>query len=235
MSAPVRIPCWASTSISAAGATTSLPAGLSGPWRSDCSKRTAHSTPDWPWWEDSLTWGNAKLPHAMLVAGSALGRDDMVRSALTAIGWLLKVQTGEAGQLSIIGNQGWFFRGGVRAPFDQQPIEAKGLVQACLAAATITREKQWADQARRCFEWFAGRNDLDLPLYNSETGGCHDGLTPGGVNANQGAESTLAYILSVLELHQYDRTQKAEQNTAQGQYSLRRSASQGSTGRRPLP
>lgn len=171
----------------------------------------------------------------MLVAGSALGRDDMVRSALTAIGWLLKVQTGEAGQLSIIGNQGWFFRGGVRAPFDQQPIEAKGLVQACLAAATITREKQWADQARRCFEWFAGRNDLDLPLYNSETGGCHDGLTPGGVNANQGAESTLAYILSVLELHQYDRTQKAEQNTAQGQYSLRRSASQGSTGRRPLP
>lgn len=168
-----------------------------------------NALPDWPWWEDSLTWGNAKMPHALLVAGFALGREDMVAAALKALRWLLDVQTGDRGQLSIIGNRGWYLRGKERARFDQQPIEAKGLVQACLAAAGITRDKQWTDEAVRCFEWFTGHNDVGLPLYNPQTGGCQDGLGTDGVNANQGAESTLAYLISVLELHHYDRAQKA--------------------------
>jgi hypothetical protein len=172
----------------------------------------ANATGDWPWWEDQLTWGNAKLPHAMLICGASLSRDDMVEAALTALRWLLEVQTGEAGRLSIIGNRGWFRRGGERARFDQQPIEAKGLVQACLAAAYLTREAFWTKQAVRCFEWFRGGNDLGAVMYNEETGGCYDGLAEDGAAANQGAESTLAYLLSVLELHAYARAQRASED-----------------------
>lgn len=173
-----------------------------------------HATSDWPWWEDWLTWGNAKLPHALLVAGSSLSRPDMVEAALKALSWLLDVQTGHQGQLSIIGNNGWYFRGRRRARYAQQPIEAKGLVQVCLAAATVTGERRWADQACRCFEWFLGRNDTHLSLYNAQTGGGQDGLGAGGVNANQGAESTLAYLLSVLELHHYNLARKEQANLA---------------------
>lgn len=171
---------------------------------------------DWPWWEDYLTWGNAKLPHALLIAGSALERKDMVEAALRALRWLLEVQTGDSGQLSVIGNRGWYYRGSEPARFDQQPIEAKGLVQACLAAALRDRDPFWTREAERCFQWFLGGNDLGRALYNPETGGCHDGLLAEGPNANQGAESTLAYLLSVLELHHYHRTQKAQEAMASG-------------------
>ncbi len=165
-----------------------------------------HATDEWPWWEDWLTWGNAKLPHALLVGGHALHRDDMIHAALRALRWILDVQTGDHGQLSIIGNAGWYLRGNPeRARFDQQPIEAKALVQACLTAAAVTRDPVWARQAERCFAWFTGGNDLGLPVYNAKTGGGQDGLTVHGVNANQGAESTLAYTLSVLALHNYER------------------------------
>jgi hypothetical protein len=173
-----------------------------------------YATPEWPWWEDHLTWGNAKLPHALLIAGAALGREDMVEAALTAMRWLLAVQAGDAGQLSVIGNRGWYERGRMPARFAQQPIEAKGLVQACLAAAAATRNNQWTQHAARCFEWFLGRNDLKVPLYNAQTGGCQDGLEAEGPNANQGAESTLAYIISVLELRHYARMQRAERDIA---------------------
>ena len=165
-----------------------------------------NATPDWPWWEDGLTWGSAKLPHAMLVAASALDRREMAQAALTALRWLLEVQTGQNGRLSIIGNRGWYRRGGRPARFGQQPIEAKALVQACLAAAAVTGDVYWTGQAKRSFQWFQGRNDVGKPLYNAETGGCHDGLEPQGINANQGAESTLAYLLSVLALHHYQRS-----------------------------
>jgi hypothetical protein len=164
-----------------------------------------HREPDWPWWEDELTWGNAKLPHALMVAGRFLGREEYVQAGLKSLRWVLDIQTGSAGQLSIIGNRGWYQRGRKMAQYDQQPIEAKALVQACLAAAMITADPFWAGEARRCFEWFIGRNDAGLPLYNSETGGGQDGLLPEGVNENQGAESTLAYLLSVLELHLYQQ------------------------------
>ncbi len=158
---------------------------------------------DWPWWEDWLTWGNAKLPHALLVAGATLNRPDMIDDAVRSLRWLVDVQTGDGGQLSIVGNNGWYVRGSERARFAQQPIEAKGMVQTCLAAAAVTGEQQWADHACRCFEWFTGRNDIGQALYDPATGGGQDGLEANGVNANQGAESTLAYILSVLELHHY--------------------------------
>ena len=160
---------------------------------------------DWPWWEDTLTYDNAKLPHALLVSGASLERPDMLRAALAALEWLLKIQTAQEGHLSVIGNRGWLTRGRERARFDQQPLEAYALVHACLDAARITAEADWADHARRCFAWFRGGNDLGISLFNEETGGCYDGLEPEGVNLNQGAESTLAYLLSLLELHAYER------------------------------
>jgi len=172
-------------------------------WRS-------HAGDDWPWWENSLTWGNAKLPHAMLVAGQRLGRADVVDAALQALRWLVEIQRSADGHLSVIGNQGWYVRGGPRARYDQQPIEAKALVQACLAAAGITGDPYWAVEAGRAFRWFTGANDAGTALYNPETGGGFDGLLPNGVNTNQGAESTLAYLLSVLELHLYDRARRED-------------------------
>lgn len=174
----------------------------------------AHATDEWPWWEDVLTWGNAKLPHALVAAGHSLGREEMTAAGLKALRWLVDIQTAHDeehddehgdGHLSIIGNKGWYVRVGERAKFDQQPLEAHALVQACLAAADATGEKTWLDEARRSFEWFLGRNDNGIPLRDEQTGGCRDGLTPEGVNLNQGAESTLAYVLSLLDLYMYRR------------------------------
>ncbi|MBN1673647.1 MAG: Gfo/Idh/MocA family oxidoreductase [Kiritimatiellae bacterium] len=191
---------------------------LFGLWR-----RHAHD--DWPWPDDILTWGIAKLPHALIISGSALGRDDMLETGLRALRWCLAVQTAEAGHLSIVGNDGWYERGGRRAPFDQQPLEAHALVHACLAAAEISGERQWLAEARRCLEWFLGRNDLGVPLYHPDTGGCQDGLTPHGPNSNQGAESTLAYLLSVLEMHRY-----VKEHTGESDLSVRQKIGYGLIG-----
>ncbi|HEX7010811.1 MAG TPA: Gfo/Idh/MocA family oxidoreductase [Phycisphaeraceae bacterium] len=167
-----------------------------------------HATPDWPWWEDHLTWGNARLPQAMLIAGQVLGRQAMIDAGLRSLQWLLDVQRAPQGHLSIVGNRGWFVRGREKATFDQQPLEAYTMVDACLTAARITGESDWAQEAWRCFRWFHGHNDLGVPLYHEETGGCQDGLGPDGPNLNQGAESSLAYLLSVLLLHRH-RDQRA--------------------------
>ena len=140
-----------------------------------------------------------------------LERPDLLEPALKSLNWLLEVQTNEDGQLSIIGNRGWYRRGESPARFDQQAVEAKALVQACLAAALCTGEAIWVDRAERCFEWFRGENDLGIEMYDEETGGCHDGLCPEGAAPNEGAESTLAYVLSVLELHHYYRIQSTSE------------------------
>ena len=121
----------------------------------------------------------------------------MIDIGLRSLDWLLKIQTSEGGHLSLIGNQGWFPRGGAKAPFDQQPIEAHALLEACLEARAVTQDDQWFVAARRCFDWYLGRNDMGRPIYNYETGGCRDGLHEEGVNENEGAESTLAWLLSV--------------------------------------
>jgi hypothetical protein len=171
----------------------------------------AHAQEDWPWWEDELTWGNAKLPHAMLLAGEAMGEADMTAAALKALRWLVDVQRRQDGTLSVIGN-GWYVRNGDRSRFDQQPIEAQGLLQACLAAARVTGDAAWTEAAEASFEWFRGRNDVGVSLYNEETGGGQDGLHPDGPDPNQGAESTLAYVLSALEVHLYEQQRRHESN-----------------------
>ena len=162
-----------------------------------------HGSEDWPWCEPLVTYDNAKLCHALLVCGAAMYNSEMIQQGLDSLRWLLDVQRADRGHLSIIGNDGWLPRGGQRTRFDQQPLEAHALVHGCLAAAKISQDRSWADEAWRCFRWFTGENDLGVSLYAEESGGCMDGLQSNGVNRNQGAESTLAYLLSVLELHRY--------------------------------
>jgi hypothetical protein len=160
----------------------------------------------WSWFEDSLTYANACLPQALLVAGESLGQSDYTQIGLEALEWLVGVQRAAAGHFAPVGSNGFYTRGTACARFDQQPIEACVSVSACLTARRITRDLRWYREAERAFEWFLGRNDLGLPLGDLRTGACHDGLCPDQVNANQGAESTLAYQLAVAEMRLAEQT-----------------------------
>ena len=161
-------------------------------------RRTA--SPDWPWFEEIVAYCNASLPHALLECGRWMGRSDMIEAGLTSLGWLASVQRSRKGHFVPIGSNGFYRRGGERACFDQQPVEAQTMVSACLAASGVTGEARWQEEARRAFEWFLGRNDLGLSLYDSSSGGCRDGLHADRANENQGAESTLAFLLALLEM-----------------------------------
>jgi glycosyltransferase involved in cell wall biosynthesis len=157
-----------------------------------------NATDDWPWCEPMAVYANARLPHALILCGQWIPNIEMGDMGLRALDWLLKIQTAENGVLSVIGSNGWFPRGGKKARFDQQPIEPMGLIEACAEACMWTRSEHWLREARRCVDWFLGRNDLNVPLYDFKTGGGCDGLQPDGANKNQGAESTLAWLISLL-------------------------------------
>ncbi|MFH1006077.1 MAG: glycosyltransferase family 4 protein [Candidatus Latescibacterota bacterium] len=155
---------------------------------------------EWRWYEDRLTYCNAALPHALLLGGLAIPNAAMTEAGLESLSWLADLQHADAGYFVPIGSNGFYPQGGKRAKFDQQPVEAQAMVSACLEAYKITLDKRWRKEARRVFEWFLGRNSLNLPIYDPTTGGCRDGLHPDRVNENQGAESTLAFLQSLLEL-----------------------------------
>ncbi len=157
--------------------------------------------PDWNWFEDVVAYGNARLPQAMLLVGSACADERMVSAGLDSLNWLMDTQRCQTnGHFVPIGSQGFFRRGGEQARFDQQPIEAAGAVSACLQAYRVTGDNRWRVDAWSAFNWFLGDNDLQLPLYDSETGGCRDGLHPERANQNQGAESTLSFLMALLEM-----------------------------------
>ena len=164
----------------------------------DLYDRTA--TPDWPWFEQELSYDNAKLAHALILSGRATGKTAVLERGLATLRWLVKLQTSENGHFRPIGSNGFFRRGGTRANFDQQPVEAQAMMSACLEAYRSTSDCWWYEQAQRAFDWFIGWNDLGLELYSSRTGVCRDGLHVDRVNRNQGAESTLAFLLSLAEL-----------------------------------
>lgn len=155
---------------------------------------------DWPWFEDVLSYDNAKLPHALILSGRATGQPGVYERGLAALRWLVQIQTAENGDFRPIGSNGFYPRGGARANFDQQPIEAHAMVSACLEAYRATNDAWWHEQAQRAFDWFLGWNDLGMELYCPTTGGCRDALHVDRVNQNQGAESTLAFLLSLSEL-----------------------------------
>ncbi len=165
--------------------------------------------PDWKWFEDVVAYGNARLPQALLVVGSACSDDRMVSDGLEALDWLLKAQDCETNHHFVpIGSQGFYHQGGEKARFDQQPIEAAGAVSACLEAYRITGDNRWRSGAWSAFNWFLGDNDLQLPLYDSATGGCRDGLHPERANQNQGAASTLSFLMALLEMRGLHKSQR---------------------------
>jgi glycosyltransferase involved in cell wall biosynthesis len=160
-----------------------------------------HSTKDWPWFEDELTWFNARLPQALLLCGNSMSQPRMKEIAFSSLRWLLELQRAEKGHFRALGNERFYRRGDGNIPrFDQQPIEAAAMISACIAAYHSDNDKIWLSEALRIFLWFMGDNDLGLALYDSHSGGCRDALHPDRINENQGAESTLAFLLSLLEL-----------------------------------
>lgn len=161
-----------------------------------------NASKDWNWLEETVNYSNAKLPHALMVAGHLLGNQPMYEKGFSVLTWLLRQQTSPEGHLSIIGNNGWLERGGKKAQFDQQPVEAMGLVWACTAAYWLSGKEEWRREAERCFSWFMGVNDIEEVVCDLKTGGCFDGLSPHGVNRNQGAESTLSYLLSAQAMYE---------------------------------
>ncbi|MDY7037572.1 MAG: glycosyltransferase family 4 protein [Thermodesulfobacteriota bacterium] len=160
-----------------------------------------NSDEDWPWLENTLTYANAKLPHAMILAGQWIPNAEMFDMGTHTLEWLLRIQKAEDDHLSIIGNSGWYSRGGEKANFDQQPIEAMSLIDACIDVYIATGDIRWFQEAQCCLGWFLGRNDLNIPVYNFETGGCCDALQPDGLNENQGAESTISCLISLLKMY----------------------------------
>lgn len=163
---------------------------------------------DWCWYEAGLTYCNAALPQALLMCGQRIPDKAMTEAGLESLHWLADLQRAHAagGHFVPIGSNGFYQRGSERARFDQQPVEAQTMVSACLEAYRSTGDERWRKEAHRAFEWFLGRNDLNLPVYDPTTGGCRDGLHPDRPNENQGAESTLAFLQTLLELRLAENT-----------------------------
>ncbi len=153
----------------------------------------SYARPGWPWPEHELTYENALLPRAMIVAGNALGATTMLRIGLQVLDWLIDVQTADDGHLSLVGN-GWWPHGGAKSQFDQQPIEATSLLLACGAAFAATGKPLYRETMERAYAWFLGENDLRVRIASPLRGASGDGLTPRGRNTNEGAESTLMWL-----------------------------------------
>lgn len=156
--------------------------------------------PGWTWFEEVVSYDNARLPQALIAAGHQAEREEWVGLGIEALDWLCQAQTAEAGHFRPIGSEGFWRRDGERAVFDQQPLEAAATIGACLEARRVTGDGIWLTEAQRAFAWFLGDNDLGQPLYDARTGGCCDGLLCDRVNGNQGAESTLAFLMASNEL-----------------------------------
>ncbi len=164
---------------------------------------------DWPWFEHALTYDNAKLPHALLAAAQSGANPQARVRGLETLRWLVELQRSPAGCFRPIGSKGFYIRGGERACFDQQPIEAQSTVSACIEAYHATDDLAWIREARLAFDWFLGSNDLGLDVYDANSGGCCDGLQEDRLNLNQGAESTLAYLMSLAEMKLLESTTPA--------------------------
>jgi hypothetical protein len=152
--------------------------------------------PEWEWFEIVLAYDNARLPEAMIRAGIALMRDDLVQSGLQTLDWIIARQTSPEGRFRAVGTESFGRAYEEPLPFDQQPLEAQATVDACVAAYDATSERRWVEEANRAYRWYLGQNDLDMPLATMADGGCFDGLMPTGLNRNQGAESILALQLA---------------------------------------
>jgi glycosyltransferase involved in cell wall biosynthesis len=160
---------------------------------------------DWKWFESGLAYSNARLPQALIRAGMRAANEEMVAAGLEALDWLVTIQRCEVkGHFVPIGSHGFYSKTSEKARFDQQPVEACAGVSACLQAYRATGNGRWRKEAWSAFNWFLGDNDLQIALYDSTTGGCRDGLHPDRANENQGAESTLSFLMALLEMRQLE-------------------------------
>jgi hypothetical protein len=159
---------------------------------------------NWHWFEDELTYDNARLPQALIVAGNHLQNDAMLAAGLEAPTWYGAQCAIDSEVLQLVGNH-WRRRGESPEPVGregvEQPLDAAALVEAYIDGFAVTGDAQYSDRARNAFQWFTGRNHLGQSLYDSETGGCRDGLRRDSLNDNEGAESTLAYLQAFLALN----------------------------------
>jgi glycosyltransferase involved in cell wall biosynthesis len=172
----------------------------------------ANATDDWPWIENTVNYANSKIPQALLLSGYGLHKPEMIEAGLRSLEWLVRIQTDPKGHFTPIGNHGWFSKSAVQARFDQQPLEAMNMIEACMEAYKVSGDLKWSVESWRCFDWFLGRNDLNTPLYDYSTGGCRDGLTADGANQNQGGESTLAWLISLFNMHLLPGLDSADKN-----------------------
>jgi hypothetical protein len=181
-----------------------------------------NSATNWPWFEEAVAYSNARLPQALLVASQLTGREEYGRIGFESLEWLVNLQTSEEGHFMPVGSNGFYRRGGERALFDQQPVEAGGMVSACLEAYSISQDAFWLEEARRAYSWFFGANIVGLPLYDPGTGGCHDGLQPDRLNRNQGAESTLSLLRAWSEMRSMDQADRigATEPVGLGKWSI---------------
>lgn len=161
--------------------------------------------PDWAWFEAVLAYDNARLPETLLQSGRVLARTDFIDCGLATLEWIVEQQTAPAGHFRAVGTDSFGREYMPPLPFDQQPLEAHATIDACSAAYQVTGNPRWRQEAEKAYQWYLGRNDLDVPIISEEDGGCFDGLMPTGVNRNQGAESILALQLAscaILRLSQ---------------------------------
>jgi glycosyltransferase involved in cell wall biosynthesis len=156
--------------------------------------------PDWPWCEDRVTYCNARLPQAMIATGSWIGDPEMIATGTRSLEWLMSIQHTSDGYFAPIGTNGFFERGMKAAAFDQQPVDACATVSACMHAFRATGDHRWAEHARTAFTWFLGQNQLQQPLYDPLSGGCRDALHVDRMNDNEGAESSLSFLLALLDM-----------------------------------
>ena len=170
-----------------------------------------NSSSEWKWFEKGLAYSNARLPQALIRAGTRSANEDMVSAGLEALDWLATIQRCEVkGHFVPIGSQGFYSRKTEKARFDQQPVEACGAVSACLEAYRATGKGRWRKEAWSAFNWFLGDNDLQIALYDPASGGCRDGLHPDRANENQGAESTLSFLMALLEMRKLEESDGTE-------------------------
>ena len=173
----------------------------------------ANRSVDWKWFENVLAYSNARLPQALIRAGMRSANDEMVSAGLEALDWLATIQRCEIkGHFVPIGSHGFYSNKTEKARFDQQPVEACAVVSASLQAYRATRKSRWRKEAWTAFNWFLGDNDLQIALYDPTTGGCRDGLHPDRANENQGAESTLSFLMALLEMRKLEEAGGTEIN-----------------------
>lgn len=173
------------------------------------------ATDDWKWFENYLTYDNAKISQALLVSGYQMKNSEVLEVGLETLKWLMNLQLSEKGYFSPIGSDGWYFKGQSKARFDQQPVSTCDAILACSEAHRITGDEFWYNLSKTIFEWFFGKNDLGLQLYDATTGGCYDALQVDRVNLNQGAESTLSFLISLAEIYRIENMIKAYEKVKQ--------------------